>query len=212
MSINRLSLLILEAQGNSIERISLTYLRTRTAALSDKDAVKVVTFVTQSLQADLRRRVDLPAELRGTILTDDDAVDLLGEAFPDLSKALEQARSTASVDERGRIARNFLLLLSEEAPYARRIEKGIEQLQFVADPITWMAVGASIVFLLSIKFNVTSKMFEGKRRVEWEVSRDATPVELVTKILGIETPSEESSVQPDSDEGGSKSDSSTNAR
>jgi hypothetical protein len=180
--------------------------------LSDKDAVKVVTFVTQSLQADLRRRVDLPAELRGTILTDDDAVDLLGEAFPDLSKALEQARSTASVDERGRIARNFLLLLSEEAPYARRIEKGIEQLQFVADPITWMAVGASIVFLLSIKFSVTSKMFEGKRRVEWEVSRDATPVELVTKILGIETPSEESSVQPDSDEGGSKSDSSTNAR
>ncbi len=75
-----------------------------------------------------------------------------------------------------------------------------------------MAVGASIVFLLSIKFSVTSKMVEGKRRVEWEVSRDATPVELVMKILGIATPSEESSVQPDSDEGGSKSDSGTNAR
>lgn len=187
----------------------MTDLRTYIAALSDRDAVKVVVFVTQSMQTELRQRQELWAELRGTILTDDEAANLLDDAFPELSKAFEQVRLTAGIGDRGKIARNLLLVLSEETQYAVSIEKGIEQLQFVADPITWIAVASGIVFLLSIKFNVTSKVVEGKRRVEWEVSRDATPLEVVMKVLGIATPNGESGKEPESNKPESKSDTGT---
>lgn len=191
-----------------IERMILADLRTRIAALSYKHAIKVAAFVTQFMQDELRQRQDMPAELLGTGLTDDEAVNLLGNAFPEFSTAFDQARSTAAIDERGKIARNLLLILAEETRYAETIEKGIDQLQFVADPITWMAVGAGIVFLLSIKFNVTSKMVDGKRRVEWEVSRDATPIEVVMKLLDIVPLSRKSGASPQSNEVESKPDTS----
>ena len=106
----------------------MTDLRTYIAALSDRDAVKVVVFVTQSMQTELRQRQELWAELRGTILTDDEAANLLDDAFPELSKAFEQVRLTAGIGERGKIARNLLLVLSEETQYAMSIEKGIKNL------------------------------------------------------------------------------------
>ncbi len=187
----------------------LTDLRTRITALSNKDAIKVAAFVTQSMQTELRQRQELRPELLGTILTDDEAANLLSNVFPEFSIAFEQTRSTARLDERGMIAKNLLLVLSEQTRYAVRIEQGIEQLQFVADPITWMAVAAGLVFLLSIKFSVSSKVIEGKRRVEWEVSRDATPLEVVMKVLGIATLNGDSGKEPESNNLESKSDTNT---
>jgi hypothetical protein len=180
-------------------RVCVIPLEAEVNRLSNREAIKVATFVAQDMQNTLRR-FDSMGDLISPTFTDDRAVSILKYAFPEFSDAFDGASTTADVSERGELARNLLLVLIEQG-HEDEIRQAVKQLQFVADPLTWMAVGASIVFLLSIKFKVRSKIIDGQRRIEWDLSREATPIEIVAKILQVSiSDSRATSKQRDSEE------------
>lgn len=149
------------------------------ARLNDRQAIQAAAWATEAIWRQLQQTADLPELLRGNQLTDDQAVDQLSLAYPDLASSLEHARIEADEQERGRVARAFLLVAAEQGN-SGVVADALEQAQFVFPPVLLgMAVAAGIVFLLSVHFKVQSK--GGK--LSWEVSRDSTPKEIVEKIL-----------------------------
>src|ERR1700731_2393369 len=149
--------------------------------LTDQKGIQAASYVTKWMQQKLRQDQRLPAELQG-IVTDDQAVDLLGEAFADLSDPLQQASLTANESQRGQIARNLLLVLADDEQYAPVVQEAIDQLIFKCEALTMMAVAAGIVFLLSLQFEVEVEEVNGKRKVRWKIGRKATANKIVEKV------------------------------
>lgn len=156
----------------------------RISELTNREAIQASSYVAEWMQQKLREEQKLPEELQRTI-TDDQAVDLLSEEFTDLSHLLQQASLSADESQRGQIARNLLLILSEDEQYAPIVQEALDQLIFKAEPITMMAVAAGIVFLLSLEFEIESEEVNGKRKLRWRVGRKATPGEIVKKVLSF---------------------------
>jgi hypothetical protein len=152
--------------------------------LSDAQAIKAASYFTGWMQEQLRQDGKLPIELENQI-TDDEAALLLGEEFKDLSNQIQQASLAASESQRGRIARNLLLVVGEDEIYKKKVQESLDQLLFATDPITVMAVAAGIVFFLSLEFKVECEEIEGKKKCQWELSRKATSTEVIKQILGL---------------------------
>jgi hypothetical protein len=149
--------------------------------LNDGEALQAADYVAKWMQEELKTRNLLPPELQGSV-NDDQSADLLVQAFPDLSSALQQTRLNASETERGGIARNVLLLLAEEKECAPKVDEAIDQLAYKCDPLTMMAIGSLIVFVLSIKFDVS---FDRKNGFRMHASKAATSKETIKKILSM---------------------------
>jgi hypothetical protein len=162
----------------------MTSLNQEISQLSDDVAIKVVSYFSRWMQKKLRQEDRLPAELENQI-TDDEAALVLEEAFKDLSNQIQQSSLAASESQRGRIARNILLVMGENEIYKKEVEKAIDQSSFATDPITVMAVAAGIVFLLSLEFEVECEEVDGKRKCKWKLSKKATPTEVIEKILDL---------------------------
>ncbi len=152
--------------------------------LTDREAIQAASYVTEWMQQKLKQDQKLPTELQG-VVTDDQAADLLGEAFADLSDPLQQASLTANESQRGQIARNLLLVLAEDEQYASIVQEAMDQLIFKFEPVTAMAVAAGIVFLLSLEFEVEVEEVNGKKKLRWRIARKATPTEIVKKVLSF---------------------------
>lgn len=150
--------------------------------LSDAQAIKAASYFTRWMQEKLRQDGKLPIELESQI-TDNEAALLLKEEFKDLSNQIQQASLAASESQRGRIAKNLLLVMGEDEVYKEKVQESLDQLVFATDPITVMAVAAGIVFLLSLEFEVECEEIEGKRKCRWKLSKKATPNEVIKKIL-----------------------------
>ncbi len=152
--------------------------------LTDREAIQSANYVAEWMQRKLAEEQSLPAELEGTV-TDDQAVTILSEEFPDLSASIQNAALDIDDAQRGQIARNLLQFLSEDDQYAPVVQEALDQLIFKFDPVTVMAVGAGIVFLLSLKFEFEDEIVDGKHTRRWKVSREATPTEVLQKILSF---------------------------
>ena len=91
----------------------MTNLMQHISRLTDREAIQAASYVAAWMQEKLQQEQKLPADLQGKI-TDNQAAELLSEAFMDLSISLQQASLTAEENQRGRIARGLLLVLAEE--------------------------------------------------------------------------------------------------
>lgn len=164
----------------------MTNLTQHISRLTDREAIQAASYVAEWMQEKLQQEQKLPAELQGKI-TDNQAAELLGEAFMDLSSSLQQASLTAEESQRGRIARGLLLVLAEDERYAAKAQEASDQLVFKVEPVTMMAVAAGIVFLLSLEFEVEYELVDGKRRLRWRIGKKATPTEVIKKVLSFGT-------------------------
>lgn len=156
----------------------------RLSALSDREAVQAASYVTEWMQQQLREERKLPPEFESQF-TDDEAADMLVDVFRDVAGPLNQARLSAAECERAQIARSFLSALSQDERYAAVVHEAVEQLVYKAEPITTMAIAAGIVFLLTLEFDFEYTDVDGKRKLRWRLSRKASPIELVGKVLGL---------------------------
>jgi hypothetical protein len=162
----------------------MTSLNQEISQLSDDDAIKAVSYFSRWMQEKLRQDGRLPVELENQI-TDDEAALVLEEAFKDLSNQIQQSSLAASESQRGRIARNLLLAIGENEIYKENVKEAVDQVSFVADPITVMAVAAGIVFFLSLEFEVECEEIDGNRKCRWKLSKKATPTKVIEKILDL---------------------------
>jgi hypothetical protein len=159
----------------------------RIDALSDVDAIRVMAFIADDLRTELRlgQQIDLGV---GTDLNDDTASQVMAEAIPAYAKELNQTALSAPEAERGEVARrvlHFLVTDRDFAPvYAPRVEAAIRQRYLVVDPITALAVGGGLLFLLTIRFKIESKVVDGQRQRVWKVERDPSTIEELKLLFG----------------------------
>ncbi len=64
------------------------------------------------------------------------------------------------------------------------MEAAIRQRYLVVDPITALAVGCGLLFLLTIRFKIESKVVDGQRQRAWKVERDPSTIEELKLLFG----------------------------
>jgi hypothetical protein len=161
--------------------------KNRINALSDADAIRVMAFVADDLRTELRLGQQIGLWV-GTDLNDDEASEVMAEAIPAYAKELSQTALSAPESQRAEVARrvlHFLVTDQDFAPvYGPRVEAAIRQRYLVVDPITALAVGSGLLFLLTIRFKIESKVVDGQRQRAWKVERDPSTIEDLKLLFG----------------------------
>jgi hypothetical protein len=159
----------------------MTNLVSRIELLADEDAILAIAYITDWLRNEGLNGHKLPEEVLDKAKNEKDAVNLLSETFPDLSDSIHRSLLNTELTQRGQIARNLLIALSEKEEYASMIETILEK-ETHNEPITIIALSAAaIVYFLSIEYDIKWK--DGKLEevhITYRKSED-----LLKKILGL---------------------------
>lgn len=116
-----------------------------------------------------------------TKLNEKEAVAILSNTYPNLSKSIEEVESEDE-KKKGILAKNFLTALVNIS-YSSNVEAAISNPTRV-DPLTLMVVAAAIVFVLQTKFNASyEKLPDGKTKLKIDVGKEPTSESLIEKIF-----------------------------
>jgi hypothetical protein len=179
-------------------------IKQRIGQLEDEDALRAAAQMSAILKDDLSKDPILKEDLakEGAFpdvlevdIDDEQAAKALAEAFPQLGDVVARVRPAAPLPERAEAARTLLAFLADDPSYRGKVESALDSLQTVVDPLTGMAVGALILFVLTTEFKVERKVVNGRSVLTWSVKRDRSkieelklifnPVDAVKRIFGL---------------------------
>jgi hypothetical protein len=151
-------------------------------SLADEDAILAIAYIADWLRNEGLNGHKLPEEVLDKAKNEKDAVNLLSETFPDQSDTIHRSLLNTELSQRGQIARNLLITLSEKEEYASMIETILEREKQNFEPIIMTAASAAaIVYFLSIEYHIKFK--DGKWEVE--ISYRKPSEDILKKILGL---------------------------
>ncbi|KAF0248489.1 MAG: hypothetical protein FD167_2110 [bacterium] len=172
-------------------------LNQQVASLTDEQVIKVIRYLTTEMQEEFKKQeeeIDFGCLDDNNEIIENNCVALLQEAFPEYSDSLNgllPVRNDEMRDQnRAKVARNLIIFMAEEKKYATKVTIALEKSpQINHEPITWILVAATVVFLLSLEGEVKGEKNteNGKEKTKWswKITRKATPVSIIKKLLGV---------------------------
>jgi hypothetical protein len=106
--------------------------------------------------------------------------------FPEISD-LSKVTLAADENQRGRIARNYLLFLTEDEHYAPKVQEALDR-PATRSLLATMAGAAAIYFLLSLEVDFEYEETRAERHKKLRIYRKSAPldmIEVVKRILGL---------------------------
>jgi len=156
------------------------------SGLEDIDAIEAMDYVARWMRDEAQRWGRIPPEILDEIGDERAATEILSEMFPEISD-LSKVTLAADENQRGRIARNYLLFLTEDEHYAPKVQEALDR-PATRSLLATMAGAAAIYFLLSLEVDFEYEETRAERHKKLRIYRKSAPldmIEVVKRILGL---------------------------
>jgi hypothetical protein len=160
-------------------------LSTRILGLSDEEVIESANYAIKLMEKEAIKKHIITSEFKDYIIGTDGAIEVLSEAFPDVSEQLKEAVFTKQSKEAALISKRLLLYMAQQESHKSQVQEALDIPRLlVCDPLTVMAI-SGIVFLLSLDFEAEYDESDGKRRIHWKITKKSTPLNVIEQILGL---------------------------